>query len=143
MYTHSRITRVSAVPKRECGLGFDGMRNLIAKSNTRFGSPKVHVNLRAPSRSAGPLFEKVLCPAMRDVEMADDAGGVVVQHPVDPLHKSSAVSSIPLPTTQHEADLYATLKKLERDLEFLTLQEVRSIYLIPALLAFQTTNHCG
>jgi len=80
---------------------------------------------------------------MRDVEMADDAGGVVVQHPVDPLHKSSAVSSIPLPTTQHEADLYATLKKLERDLEFLTLQEVRSIYLIPAPLAFQTTNHCG
>jgi len=73
--------------------------------------------------------------------MADDAGGIVIQLPIDPLHKAATVSSIPLPTTQREADLYATLKKLERDLEFLTLQEVR-IYLTPTLLAFQMTNHC-
>ena len=72
-----------------------------------------------------------------------DAGGVVVQVPVDPLHKASALSSVPLPTTQHEADLYATLKKLQRDLEFLTLQEVRSIHLISTLLASQGTNDCG
>jgi hypothetical protein len=62
---------------------------------------------------------------MGDVVMAD-AGGVSVQLPTDPLQKNIGFFSIPLPTTQVEADLYSKLKKLERDLEFLSLQEVLS-----------------
>jgi hypothetical protein len=58
---------------------------------------------------------------MADASMSD-AGGVGVLLPTSPLaHKQQGV---PLPTTQLEADLYANLKKLQRDLEFLTLQEV-------------------
>ena len=53
-----------------------------------------------------------------------DAGGVSVQLPTDPLQKNNAFFSIPPPRTQIEADLYSNLKKLQRDLEFLTLQEV-------------------
>jgi hypothetical protein len=61
---------------------------------------------------------------MGDVDMSD-AGGVIVQLPTDPLLKN-AVHASPLPPgpSQAEADLYSTLKKLQRDLEFLTLQEV-------------------
>ena len=55
-----------------------------------------------------------------------DAGGVSVQLPTDPLQKNNSFFSIPHPTTQVEADLYSNLKKLQRDLEFLSLQEVRS-----------------
>ena len=53
-----------------------------------------------------------------------DAGGVVVQLLTDPLQKNNNFFSIPSPTTQIEADLYSKLKKLQRDLEFLSLQEV-------------------
>lgn len=53
-----------------------------------------------------------------------DAGGVVVQLPTDPFQKNNNFFSIPSPTTQIEADLYSKLKKLQRDLEFLSLQEV-------------------
>ena len=61
-----------------------------------------------------------------------DAGGVSVQLPTDPLQKNNTFFSIPPPTTQIEADLYSNLKKLQRDLEFLTLQEV----------PFPILNHC-
>jgi hypothetical protein len=64
---------------------------------------------------------------MGDINMSD-AGGVAVQLPTDPLQKNNNFA-IPLPTTQHEADLYSNLKKLQRELEFLSLQEVD-----PALL---------
>jgi hypothetical protein len=60
---------------------------------------------------------------MGDIDMAD-AGGVSVQLPIDPLQKSNAFFSIPPTTTQIEADLYSKLKKLQRELEFLSLQEV-------------------
>lgn len=60
---------------------------------------------------------------MRDVDMAD-AGEVAVQLPVDPLLKPTSLNNIPIPMTQAEADLYSKLKKLQRDLEFLSLQEV-------------------
>ena len=53
-----------------------------------------------------------------------DAGGVAVQLPVDPLLKPTSLNNIPLQMTQAEADLYSKLKKLQRDLEFLSLQEV-------------------
>ena len=53
-----------------------------------------------------------------------NAGGVSVQLATDPLHKNAGFFSIPLPTTQVEADLYSTLKNLQRELEFLSLQEV-------------------
>lgn len=59
---------------------------------------------------------------MGDIDMSD-AGGVVVLLPSDPFQKST-FHSIPHPTSQVEADLYSKLKKLERELEFLTLQEV-------------------
>ena len=60
---------------------------------------------------------------MADVSMSD-AGGVALQLPVSALHKQPHGTGVPLPTTPLEADLYANLKKLQRDLEFLTLQEV-------------------
>ena len=66
---------------------------------------------------------------MGDVDMPD-AGGVSVQLPIDPLQKNGTFFSIPLPTTQVEADLYSNLKSLQRDLEFLSLQEVHYIPLI-------------
>ena len=52
-----------------------------------------------------------------------DAGGVSIQLPADPLQKTTFFS-IPPPASQVEADLYSKLKKLQRDLEFLSLQEV-------------------
>ena len=55
-----------------------------------------------------------------------DAGGVSVQLPIDPLQKNNTFFSIPPTTTQIEADLYSNLKKLQRELEFLSLQEVCS-----------------
>jgi hypothetical protein len=64
---------------------------------------------------------------MADVDMSD-AGGIAVQIPTDPLQKNTFFA-VPLPTSQIEADLYSNLKTLERDLEFLSLQEV-----IPHLL---------
>jgi hypothetical protein len=68
---------------------------------------------------------------MADVSMSD-AGGVTVLLPTSPLpHKQQGV---PLPTTQLEADLYANLKKLQRDLEFLTLQEVLPSPALPSEL---------
>jgi hypothetical protein len=61
---------------------------------------------------------------MGDVSLSD-AGGVSLQLPVSPLRSEAAhPSHLPLPTTDLEADLYANLKKLQRDLEFLSLQEV-------------------
>jgi hypothetical protein len=54
-----------------------------------------------------------------------DTGGVSVQLPSDPLQKSThAVNSTSSVPSQTEADLYSKLKKLERELEFLSLQEV-------------------
>ena len=58
-----------------------------------------------------------------------NTGGVAVQLPIDVFHKPTSFNSIPLPTTQTEADLYSRLKKLQRDLEFLSLQEVSPIHL--------------
>jgi hypothetical protein len=59
---------------------------------------------------------------MADVDMAD-AGGVAVQLPATPLQKHNFFAP-PQPTTLIEADLYSKLKTLQRDLEFLSLQEV-------------------
>ena len=61
-----------------------------------------------------------------------DSGGVSVQLPSDTLHKSShyASSSSSAPS-QTEADIYSKLKKLQRDLEFLSLQEVNCLYQPP------------
>ena len=53
-----------------------------------------------------------------------DAGGVFVQLATDPLQKNNSLFDVPLPTNQLEADMYMTLKKLQRDLEFFSLQEV-------------------
>jgi hypothetical protein len=63
---------------------------------------------------------------MGDVEMA---GEVSVQLPTDPLQKNTFFMTQlapPLSSPPKEADLYSKLKKLERNLEFLTLQEVLS-----------------
>jgi hypothetical protein len=63
---------------------------------------------------------------MGDVEMA---GEVSVQLPTDPLQKNTFFMPRPAPSlssTKKEADLYSKLKKLQRNLEFLTLQEVLS-----------------
>ena len=57
------------------------------------------------------------------------AGEVSVQLPTDPLQKNTFFMSQlapPSSSAQKEADLYSKLKKLERNLEFLTLQEVLS-----------------
>jgi len=59
---------------------------------------------------------------MADVDMSD-AGGVSVQMPSDPLKKTPRFTS-PKPTSRAETDQYSKLKKLQRSLEFLTLQEV-------------------
>ena len=57
---------------------------------------------------------------MADVDAR--GGGILVENP----HTSHffTLHQIPKPTTEKEADLYSKLKKLERELEFLTLQEV-------------------
>jgi hypothetical protein len=60
---------------------------------------------------------------MRDANMSD-AGGVSVQLATDPFQKNISLFDVPFPTNQLEADMYTTLKKLQRDLEFLSLQEV-------------------
>jgi hypothetical protein len=60
---------------------------------------------------------------MGDVDMAD-AGGVSVQLPTDPFQKNTFFA-IPTLASQIEADLFSKLKSLDRDLEFLSLQEVR------------------
>ena len=70
-----------------------------------------------------------LLTAMGDVDMSD-AGGVSVQLPVDPLQKNINFAN-PAVTSQIEADLYSKLKKLQRDLEFLSLQEVYFMSLFP------------
>ena len=59
---------------------------------------------------------------MTDVDMSD-AGGVAVQLAADPLKKTPRFTS-PKPASREEADQYSKLKKLQRNLEFLTLQEV-------------------
>jgi hypothetical protein len=74
---------------------------------------------------------------MGDVDMSD-AGGVSVQIPTDPLQKSSFFSP-PQTTTQTEADLYSKLKKLQRDLEFLSLQEVFTYIRILSALCAMTS----
>jgi hypothetical protein len=55
------------------------------------------------------------------------AGEVSVQLPTDPLQKKSFFMTPPTSSSsaKKEADLYSKLKKLQRNLEFLTLQEVR------------------
>ena len=56
-----------------------------------------------------------------------DSGGVSVQLPVDvATQKTTHYASSPSLSSpsQTEADLYSRLKKLDRDLEFLSLQEV-------------------
>jgi hypothetical protein len=58
---------------------------------------------------------------MTDVNMSD-AGGVAVQLATDPLKKTPRFTS-PKPAIREEADQYSKLKKLQRSLEFLTLQE--------------------
>lgn len=57
--------------------------------------------------------------------MSNSVGGVSVQLPSDPLAKSphEIIPSTSVPS-QTEADLYSKLKKLERELEFIALQEV-------------------
>jgi hypothetical protein len=63
---------------------------------------------------------------MGDVEMA---GEVSVQLPTDPLQKNTFFMTQlapPSSSAQKEADFYSKLKKLERNLEFLTLREVLS-----------------
>lgn len=60
---------------------------------------------------------------MADVDMSD-AGGVSVQLPTDPLQKNTFFTMPTATTSQNEADMFSKLKKLQRDLEFLTLQEV-------------------
>jgi hypothetical protein len=63
---------------------------------------------------------------MGDVEMA---GEVSVQLPTDPLQKNTFFMSRltpPSSSAPKEADFYSKLKKLERSLEFLALQEVLS-----------------
>jgi hypothetical protein len=59
---------------------------------------------------------------MTDIDMSD-AGGVSVQQPTDPLKKAPRFTS-PKPAARADADQYSKLKKLQRNLEFLTLQEV-------------------
>jgi hypothetical protein len=60
---------------------------------------------------------------MADVDMSD-AGGVSVQLPTDSLQKNAFFAVPTAATSQSEADMFSKLKKLQRDLEFLTLQEV-------------------
>jgi hypothetical protein len=59
---------------------------------------------------------------MGDVDMEDvGRGGVLIESPINNFFAPPK----PNPTsTQMEADLYSKLKKLERNLEFLSLQEV-------------------
>jgi hypothetical protein len=59
---------------------------------------------------------------MGDVEMSD-AGGVSVQLPTDPVQRNTFFMP-PVTSAKAEADLYSKLKRLQRNLEFLTLQEV-------------------
>ena len=64
---------------------------------------------------------------MGDVEMT---GEVSVQLPTDPLQKKPFFITQPISSSssaKKDADLYSKLKKLQRNLEFITLQEVRPI----------------
>ena len=75
---------------------------------------------------------------MGDVDMSD-AGGVAVQLPTDTLQKNSFFTT-PTLHSQIDADLYLKLKKLQRDLEFLTLQEVRLSHVLSNFRNISKTN---
>jgi 26S proteasome regulatory subunit T3 len=64
---------------------------------------------------------------MGDVDMSD-AGGVSVQLPTDSLQKNTFFAVPTTSSSQSEADAFSKLKKLQRDLEFITLQEVHYRY---------------
>jgi 26S proteasome regulatory subunit T3 len=64
---------------------------------------------------------------MGDVDMSD-AGGVSVQLPTDSLQKNTFFAVPTTSSSLSEADAFSKLKKLQRDLEFITLQEVHYRY---------------
>ena len=56
-----------------------------------------------------------------------ETGGVAVQAPTAPLPTKNFVMNPPISSSSYEADPYSKLKILQRQLEFLTLQEVHPI----------------